>query len=124
MNRLVLTLMFLVSGQVFAHQFTPTYPKFESSMAENISQVTMTLFNTRKDTEYYEVGVFDNDWNHIEFAVEQRVLRLRYLETKQFNVYVRKRDVRSVVYICTTSKTEVRPTTAALITTRICSKVK
>jgi len=124
MIRCLIASLVLVSGHVFAHQFTPTYPKFESSMAETISQTTMTLFNTRKDIRFYEISVFDGEWKPVEFAAEARVLQVRFLETKQFNVYVRNRDVPRVMYICTTSKIEVQNQTAALIATRICSKVK
>ena len=44
-----------------AHEWTPTYPKFEPSFMEGIVVTTMNIFNKRSDIDYYELTVHDKD---------------------------------------------------------------
>jgi len=125
MFRYVFIMMLMLSGGfVYAHQFTPTYPKFEISFVEGVYQTKMELFNKRKEIEYYELGVFDADWNSLPFASENKIIRINYLETKKINVYVRKEDLKKVVYICTESKIRKQDVQATSISSKICSKIK
>jgi hypothetical protein len=125
MFRYVFIMMLMLSGGfVYAHQFTPTYPKFEISFVEGVYQTKMELFNKRKEIEYYELGVFDADWNSLPFASENKIIRINYLETKKINVYVRKEDLKKVVYICTESKIRKQDLQATSISSKICSKIK
>lgn len=117
-------MLMLSGGFVYAHQFTPTYPKFEISFVEGVYQTKMELFNKRKEIEYYELGVFDADWNSLPFASENKIIRINYLETKKINVYVRKEDLKKVVYICTESKIRKQDLQATSISSKICSKIK
>jgi hypothetical protein len=84
----------------------------------------MELFNKRKEIEHYELGVFDGDWNAIAFASENKLIRINYLETKKINVYVKREDLKKVVYICTESKIRRRDIQATSISSKICSKIK
>jgi hypothetical protein len=84
----------------------------------------MELFNKRKDVEYYELGVFDSDWGPVSFASESRLINIKYLETKQVNVYVRKEDIKRVTYICTESKIKKQDVQNTVISSKICSKVR
>lgn len=125
MFRYVFIMMLMLSGGfVYAHQFTPTYPKFEISFVEGVYQTKMELFNKRKEIEYYELGVFDADWNSLPFASENKIIRINYLETKKINVYVRKEELKKVVYICTESKIRKQDVQATSISSKICSKIK
>ena len=114
----------IVSSYSYAHEFTPTYPKFEPSYVEGIMQTSMRLFNKRNDVEYYELDVYDNKWQPIKFGANEKVIRVAYLQTKHIDVYVRKEDLNKVVYICTTSKHIAKKDTTPLVSSRICSKVK
>lgn len=111
-------------AQVDAHQFLPTYPKFEASFVEGVYSTKMELFNKRKEIEYYELGVFGSDWNPIPFASENKIIRINYLETKKINVYVKKEDLKKVVYICTESRIRKQDIQATTISSKICSKIK
>ena len=94
----------LFGGLANAHQFLPTYPKFELSFVDGVVSTKMELFNKRKEVEYYELGVFDADWNPLPFASESVIFNVKYLETKTINVYIKKEDLKRVMYICTESR--------------------
>ena len=125
MFRYVFVLLMFFSGmQVNAHQFLPTYPKFETSFVEGIFHTKMELFNKRKEIEYYELQVFDGDWNQVPFASENKIIRMNYLETKKVIVYVKRGDLKRVVYICTESKIKKQDIQSTSISSKICSKIK
>jgi hypothetical protein len=107
-----------------AHQFLPTYPKFEQSFIDGVSSVKMELFNKRPEIEYYEVQVFDKDWNKISFASEAKLINIKHLETKKINVYVRNEDVLKLGYVCTESKSKKEDSKYTIVSSRICSKIK
>lgn len=117
-------LMAFGSSGAFSHQLLPTYPTFQRSFVDGVFGTRLEMFNKRADVEFYEIGVFDKDWNPISFATENKILNLKYLETKSFNVYVRENDVKRAVYICTESKIKRHNTQITLISSKICSKVK
>jgi hypothetical protein len=124
MLRYVFIMLLVFNNTVNAHQFLPTYPKFEHSFIAGVSQVKMELFNKRKEIEYYELGVFDADWNPLSFASENKIVQIRYLETKKINVYVRNEDLKNVLFICTESKLRKEETKQTLISSKICSKIR
>lgn len=124
MIRYVFIMLTLFAGQTYAHQFLPTYPKFEQSFISGVSYVKMELFNRRKEVEYYELGVFDADWNAMSFASENKLVQIKYLETKKINVYVRNEDLKKVSFICTESRIRKEDTKQTLISSKICSKIK
>ena len=113
-----------VSVSAHSHQFTPTYVKFEPSFVEGVAQTKMELFNKRREVEYYEVGVFTQDWQPVGFASENKITHVRYLETKKINVYVKFQDLKQVVYICTESRLRREDVRDTVISSKICSKVK
>jgi hypothetical protein len=124
MFRYVIALMMVLSCGANAHQFLPTYPKFQNSFVEGIVYTKMELFNKRKEIVFYELGVFDGDWNSITFATESKIIRVNYLETKYINVYIKKEDLKRAVYICTESKIRKEDIQATSIASKICSKIK
>lgn len=114
----------LISSSADAHEMTPTYPEFKYSYVEGVLSTSITLFNRREDVSYYEIGVFDEDFNNIPFATNDRIVEIRYLQTKTFEIYIRKKDETRVEYICTTSKNLKEDVTTSGITSRICSRIK
>ena len=124
MFRYVIALMMVLSCSANAHQFLPTYPKFQNSFVEGVVYTKMELFNKRKEIVFYELGVFDGDWNSIAFATESKIIRVNYLETKYINVYIKKEDLKRAVYICTESKIKKEDIQATSIASKICSKIK
>jgi hypothetical protein len=124
MFQLLLLALMWVSVPAYSHQFTPTYVKFAPSFVEGVAQTKMELFNKRREVEYYEVGVFTEDWQPVSFASENKITHVRYLETKKINVYVKFQDVKRVVYICTESRLRREDVRDTVISSKICSKVK
>jgi hypothetical protein len=118
-----LVLLLTISG-ASAHEFTPTYPKLETSYVEGVLYTSMTLFNARKDVEYYEFGVFNAEWEKLTFAMQNKVMRFKHLEKKKVDIYIREKDKEEVVYICSKSKLIVTGNAKTSLSSRICSKVK
>lgn len=120
-----LVFLLCITGEaVQAHQFTPTYPRFEPAYVDGVVYTKMEIFNKRREVEYYELGVFNKNWEPVSFAAEDRILRVRYLETKKINIYVKTEDLGSVTYICTESRLRKEDVKDTVISSKICSKVK
>lgn len=116
--------LLLIGGYANAHQFLPTYPTFKYSFIDGVMYTKMQLFNKRKEVEYYELSVYDDNWNAVTFASESKLIRVGYLQTKDVNVYVKKEDLRKATYICTESKHRKENVQDTVITSKICSKIK
>ena len=84
----------------------------------------MTIFNARDDVEYYEFGVFDAEWNKVPFATQSKVMKIKHLEKKKIDIYIREKDRKDAVYICSKSKLIVDGGSKTSIISRICSKIK
>lgn len=125
MNRFIFMIIgVILSVNVLAHEMTPTYPKLEQSFISDVYKTTMELFNKRKDVEYYEIGVFDKDWNPIPFVTTYKLINLKYLGHVNFDVYIRSKDKDRAVYICSRSKLRKEDQTKTAISSRICSKFR
>lgn len=107
-----------------AHEWTPTYPKLSMSHIENVWTTRMKLFNSREGIDYYDVSVFDQEWNAVPFAVLMNPMSVKYLETKYIDIYIRDKDKSRAVYICSKSKLYAIDTTKPMLFSRICSKIK
>ena len=114
----------LLSSQVLAHQWTPTYPTMEQSFVPGVYQTKMYLWNSRKDVSYYTFEVFDKDFIALPFATGERTARVEYLKKKEVVIYIREQELPDVVYICSRSQILQQDNTATLLSSRICSKIK
>lgn len=119
-----LILLLGLSGYASAHEFTPTYPKLKQSYVQGVLYTTMTLFNKRSDIQYYELGVFDAEWNKVPFAVQDTIMQIKHLETKEIDIYIREKDKDEAVYICSKSKLVVEGKSKTSLSSRICSKIQ
>ncbi len=115
--------VFIFAATAQAHEWTPTYPKFEPSFLDGIVVTTMSLFNKREEIEYYEITVFDEEWQPVPFASTSKLVEVSYLETKSIDIYIREVDCDRIEYICTESKIFIDDTSQTGVTSRICSKV-
>lgn len=115
--------VFIFAATAQAHEWTPTYPKFEPSFLDGIVVTTMSLFNKREEIEYYEITVFDEEWQPVPFASTSKLVHISYLETKSIDIYIREVDCDRIEYICTESKIFIDDTSQTGVTSRICSKV-
>lgn len=125
MHRYLIILLFWISGYASAHEFTPTYPKMRPSHISGVMTTEMRLFNARTDVEYYEISAFDKDWEKVSIAVTtNNPIRIKHLETKMIDVYIREKDLDKAYYICSLSKLRLTGGGKTAIVTRICSKIK
>lgn len=124
MKHFILFLLVSFSGMASAHEMTPTYPKLGPSHLDGVYKTTMYMFNKRADVEYYEIGVFDKDFNPVPFVTSYNVIKVRYLGHVTFDVYIRKSDVNKAVYICSRSKLRKDASVRTAVSSRICSKFK
>jgi len=119
-----MVLLMMVSAYASAHQWTPTYPKLETSHVSGVLQARMKLFNARRDVAYFTFEVFDKDFNPVKFATTQRLLQLDYLGRKDVDIFIREQDRDKAVYVCSRSKIVAKDVTATVVSSRICSKIK
>ena len=124
MRYIMLAVMMSLCGYASAHQWTPTYPKLERSYVDGILQVTMELFNSRKDVKYYEILVYDSEFNPVKFAAQERIVEVQYLKRKSIDVFIREQDRDIATYVCSKSKLLKGTGTATIVSSRICSKIK
>jgi hypothetical protein len=117
-----LLILLLLALPAHAHEMTPAYVKLEPSHVEGVVKAEMSMFNKRKDADWYEIGVFTEDWQPVPFVSSYKVMRLRYLEHIEFDVYIRSKDAVKTQYICSHSKLKANGT-GTLVVTRICSKL-
>ena len=119
---ILIMLVFAVGAQ--AHEMTPTYPKLVPSHLDQVYKTTMEMFNKREDVEFYEIAVFDKEWNPIPFVTSYQIIRLKYLGHVTFDVYIRKADVSRAEYICSKSKLRKDDNVRTAVSSRICSRFK
>ena len=115
----------LLAAKVQAHEMVPTYPKLNSSYIEGLQVTTVTVFNKRPEVEYYEIGVFDEDWNALTFVSQYKIYKVPHLSTVSIDIYIRNEDKYKVSYICSKSKLrKADGTIRTAVSSRICSRVK
>ena len=119
-----LVILLLYGHSTSAHEFTPTYPDLKQSYVPGVLFSTMTLFNLRKDVTYYQIGVFDENWEKVPFAVQEKLLSVNYLEKVKVDVFIRSKDRKRAVYVCSKSKLLIEGTERTSLESRICSKFK
>jgi hypothetical protein len=124
--KLIMAILFIsaLALPASAHEMTPTYPKLKQSHISDVLVTRMQMFNKRADVEYYEIGVFDKDFNPIPFVSSYGIFKLEYLGHVTFDVYIRKRDADRVEYICSKSKLKKESKTRTPISSKICSRIK
>ena len=113
----------LVTFGASAHEMTPAYPEVKPSHVKNVVKVEMSFFNSREEIRYYQIDLFDLNWMNIPFSTTYRIMKVEYKEHKDFDVYIRKRDMPEAVYLCTTSKVKKTNQSRTLISSRICSRL-
>lgn len=106
-----------------AHEMVPTYPKVEPSHLDGLYKATMTVFNKRPEVEYYEIGVFTEEWEPLPFVSNYKIHKIPYLSAATFDVYIRSEDKYKVTYICSQSKLRKQEATRTAVSSKICSKV-
>lgn len=121
---LIVGILLCLSGYASAHEWTPTYPELRYSHVSGIMKVEMFLFNAREDVGYYEISVWDADWEKLPFAADLRIIPLEYLGRKNITIYIKESDRERVTYICSESKLQSDGTPKSSISSRVCSKIK
>ena len=114
----------LLSSIVAAHDMTPTYPKWKMSFIPSAKMTTMQVFNKRSDVEWYQIGVFDKEWQPIPFVSRYKIINIKYLKRVEFDVYVNEENAKLAEYICTTSKLRGNDDFKPIVESKICSRFK
>ena len=114
----------LLSSSVVAHDMTPTYPEWKMSFIPSAKMTTMQIFNKRADVKWYQIGVFDKEWNSIPFVTRYKILNIKHLQRVKFDVYVNKTNADLAEYICSTSKLRGNDDFKPIVESRICSRFK
>ena len=109
----------------FAHEMTPTYPEFKPAVMDGIYKTNIQMFNHRDDVQWFEVGVYDAEWNDVSHVSTSGILKVEYLRRASVDIFVTEKDLERVVYICSTSMLDGSTTNnKAFMASKICSKVK
>ena len=117
-------LWLLLCGSVAAHDMTPTYPKWKMSFIPSAKMTTMQVFNKRSDVQWYEIGVFDKEWQPIPFVTRYKIINIKYLHRVRFDVYVNDKNAKVAEYICSTSKLRGNDDFKPIVESKICSRFK
>lgn len=123
-RQVITTLLVLLATQAVAHQMTPTYPKWEPSHVEGVYKTTIEMFNKREDVEWYEIGVFNKNWEPIQFVSQYRLFNMPHLSRIKFDVYISLLDVAAAEYICSKSKLREVREQKTMVASRVCSRFK
>lgn len=113
-----------LASSAYAHEQTPAYPKMKFSHVRDVVKYELSLFNQREDVKYYQIALFDKDFNSMPFSTKYRIMKVNYKERVNFEVYVRKSDLNLATYICTISKVIKERSSRPIISSMICSKIK
>jgi len=108
---------------VHAHEMVPAYPEMRPAHVDGLLVTTMKMFNKRADVEFYEVGVFDENFQPVPFVTAYNVFKLEYLGHTTFDIYIRAQDRNRAMYICSRSKIRKGSATSTAISSKICSKI-
>lgn len=112
------------AGLAQAHEMTPTYPEMTYSHLSGVKKTTVRIFNKREEISYYQLQVFDSEFNPISFATSNAVVRIPYLQHLTVEIYIRAADLDRAHYICSESKLRREEAVKTRIASRICSKIK
>ena len=124
MKKLVWFFTFLFSTAVFAHEMVPTYPEWKRGIYPGTLTTTMEIFNKRKDVEYYEIGVFDKDWNPLYFVADYKVIKLGYLSSAKIDIYISRENKDRAEYVCSRSKIRKETDARTAVSSKICSRFR
>ena len=117
--------LLLFNYSVYSHEQTPTYLKWEVSYITGIKKTQLRLWNARKEIQYYEIGVFEDDLGTpIPFVTRYKVIPVGYLKEVKFDIYIRESNIADARYVCSLSKLRSNEKSQTLLATRICSKFK
>ena len=114
----------LLCSSVAAHDMTPTYPKWKMSFIPTAKMTTMQIFNKREDVQWYQIGVFNEDWEPIPFVTRYKIVNVKHLERVRFDVYISNKNIQESKYICSTSKLRGNDNFKPIVESRICSRFK
>jgi len=117
-------LLALLCSSVVAHDMTPTYPKWKMAFIPTAKMTSIQIFNKRNDIEWYEIKVFDKEWNALPFFTRHKILNVKYLSRVKFDLYMSNGYAEYAKYVCSTSKLRGKNSFEPTVESRICSKFK
>ena len=119
-----LILLILISANTFAHEQTPTYGSWSPSHIEGVVKTEIEIFNKRADVSYFEIGVFDLDWQMQTFVTTWNILEVKQHERKRAVIYMTEGNSLGAEYICSISKIRSADQTQAALASQICTRLR
>jgi hypothetical protein len=113
----------MLGANAQSHEQTPAYPRILPSHVQDVVKIQLQILNRRKEINYYEVGLFDKNFDEIDFTTKRKIIKIDYEEKIDFDVYLRKSDLHKAVYICTASKILKSNKSRAIVSSIVCSKL-
>tara|TARA_R100000541_G_scaffold10601_3_gene18551 strand:+ start:214 stop:606 length:393 start_codon:yes stop_codon:yes gene_type:complete len=124
-TKLITAVIFLsLASAVIAHEQTPAYPKMKYSTVKNIVKYELSLFNQREEIKYFQIALYDQNFEGLPFSAKYRIMKVDYQTRKNFDVYIRKQDLGRAMYICTISKVAKGIRSKPFVQSMVCSKIK
>lgn len=119
-----LILLILISANSLAHEQTPTYASWNHSHIAGVVKTEIEIFNKRSDVAYFEIGVFDQDWNMQNFVTSWNILEVKQYERKAAVIYMTEAKSLEAEYICSISKIRSSNQTQTALASQICTRLK
>ena len=119
-----LLLLILISANTLAHEQTPTYGSWNPSHIAGVVKTEIEIFNKRNDVTYFEIGVFDQDWNMQTFVTSWNILEVKQYERKAAVIYMTEAKSLEAEYICSISKIRSSNQTQTALASQICTRLK
>jgi len=117
-------LLILISTNLLAHEQTPTYAFWNPSHIQGVVKTEIEIFNKRNDVTYFEIGVFDADWNMQNFVTSWNILEVKQYERKTAVIYMTEANSLAAEYICSISKIRSSNQTQTALASQICTRLK
>jgi len=117
-------LLILISTNLLAHEQTPTYASWNPSHIQSVVKTEIEIFNKRNDVTYFEIGVFDADWNMQNFVTSWNILEVKQYERKTAVIYMTEANSLAAEYICSISKIRSSNQTQTALASQICTRLK
>ena len=106
------------------HMYSASFKYSLLIYTSNFTRFKYLIFNKRADVKWYQIGVFDKEWNLLPFVTRYKILKVKYLSRVKFDVYISDEYLDNAEYICSTSKLRGNDNFKPIVESRICSRFK
>ena len=94
------------------------------SFIPTAKMTTMQIFNKRADVQWYQIDIFDSEWQPVPFVTRYKIVNVKHLKRVRFDVYISDNNLKEAEYICSTSKLRGNDNFKPIVESKICSRFK